>query len=89
MSDNKINITFEEYNKENFVVFFRKNGNNMGFTFQLYEFVAEMDYWGFPNEIVNANDEYGFLFNQSTNKEYLTMEINRFIKHNDLEQYEN
>ena len=86
MSDNKINIICEDFDKDNIILFFEKNGINMCFTFGLYEFENEMEYWDMPTKLKNYNGKMGFVFDKNINRTDLKIEIDRFIKHNNLEK---
>ncbi|PDY32264.1 hypothetical protein COO17_31215, partial [Bacillus wiedmannii] len=48
MNDTKINIIYEDFDKDNIIIFFEKKGRNMCLTFGLYEFENEMEYWDMP-----------------------------------------
>lgn len=84
MNNPKINIIYEDFDKDNIILFFEKNGINMCFTFGLYEFENEMEYWDMPTKLTEYNGKIGFVFDKNINRIDLEMEIDRFIKHNDL-----
>ncbi|MBU3102406.1 MULTISPECIES: hypothetical protein [Clostridium] len=88
MNESKINVIYEDFDKDNIIVFFEKNGKNIYFTFGLYEFESEMEYWDMPTKLKKYNDKTGFVFDKNFNKGDLEMEINRFIKHNELDKLE-
>jgi hypothetical protein len=86
MNNSKINIIYEEFDKDNIIVFIEKNGKNICFTFGLYEFESEMTYWDMPTKLKKYNGKIGFIFDKNINRNDLEMEVSRFIKHNDLDK---
>jgi len=84
MNNSKINIIYEEFDKDNVIAFFEKDGENMCFTFGLYEFENEMTYWGLPTKFKKYNEKMGFIFDKNINRSDLEMEVSRFVKHNGL-----
>lgn len=84
MINPKINIIYEDFDKDSIILFFDKDGLNMCFTFGLYEFENEMEYWDIPTKLKKYNGKMGFVFDKNINRTDLEMEIARFIKHNDL-----
>lgn len=43
-----------------------------------------MEYWDIPTKLKKYNGKMGFIFDKNINRIDLEMEIDRFIKHNDL-----
>ncbi|MED4651245.1 hypothetical protein [Bacillus pseudomycoides] len=86
MNNPKINIIYEDFDKDNIILFFNKNGRNMCLTFGLYEFENEMEYWDMPTKLKKCNGKMGFVFDKNINRVDLEIEIDRFIKHNDLDK---
>lgn len=84
MNNTKINIIYEEFDNDNIILFFERNGRNICLTFGLYEFENDMEYWDMPTKIMKYNDKLGFIFDKNINRVDLEMEIERFIRHNDL-----
>ncbi|CAM4410006.1 hypothetical protein BAMA_24690 [Bacillus manliponensis] len=80
-----INIIYEEFDKDHVILYVEKNGRNMFLTFGLYEFENEMEYWDIPTKLANYNGKMGFVFDKSIDRTILEMEIERFIKHNELD----
>jgi hypothetical protein len=88
MNNSKINIIYEEFDKDNIIIFFEKNGQNMCFTFGLFEFESEMNYWDMPTKLEKYNGKLGYIFNKNIDRSDLEMEIVRFIRHNGLEKFD-
>ena len=84
MNDTKINIIYEDFDKDNIIIFFFYFGRIMCLTFGLSVFVYVMEYWDMPTKLKKYNGEIGFIFDKNINRIDLEMEIARFIKHNDL-----
>lgn len=79
MINTKINIIYEDFDKDNIILFFEKKGINMSLTFGLYEFENEMEYWDMPTKLKKHNGRMGFVFDKNINRTDLEMEIDRFI----------
>ena len=86
MNDDKINVIYNDFDEHNIIVSFKKGDKNICFIFGLYEFESEMEYWDMPTKLKKYNGENGFVFSKSIDKADLEMEINRFIKHNELDK---
>lgn len=80
----KIDISFVEYDAENFVVFLKRNSINLFMDFGLCSFEDEMEYWDMPTKLIDFMGETGFLFSNKTDKMELKDEIQRFANHNDI-----
>ncbi|TRW21922.1 hypothetical protein FL857_11945 [Criibacterium bergeronii] len=84
----KIKIIINEFDNENLIVYFEKKGKNIWKVLSLFDFVAEMDYWGMPTQFKKVNDKGGFIFSNKIDRNLLKSEINRFIYDNKIEEQE-
>jgi hypothetical protein len=82
----KIDILYKSYDKDNTIVFFESNGEDIGFEFALCEFVSEMNHWDLPTQIGELNGKKGYVFSNHIPKDDIETEISRFIKHNTLDE---
>ena len=85
MNNNKINIIFEDFDKNHVIVFLEKNGKDMSFIFAIYEFLNEMEYWDLPTKLESHNGKLGFVFAKNIDRTILELEIKCFIKQYDLD----
>lgn len=76
----KIDILSYPYDAEHFVVFFTRNGHDLGFKFAICEFLRDMDYLGFDCRAKSIDGKTGFIFHNSTEKEDIIFEAERFMK---------
>ena len=81
----EVKISYMPFDKDSIIVFFERDGKDIGFEFALCEFVNEMSHWNMPTQIREINGKKGYIFSKSIPQEKIEMEIFRFIKHNDLE----
>lgn len=84
MDNQNITIKINNYDSDNIIIFFEKNGKNVWKTFGLFNFRDEMDYWGMPAILKEVNGNNGFVFSKDLDLELLKSEINRFIYDNKL-----
>lgn len=75
----KIDIISQPYDAEHFIVFFSKNGRDMGFKFLICEFNREMEYLLYNCKVETNNGKTGFIFPNSTSIEDVIFEAERFI----------
>lgn len=80
----KIDINFNMFDENHYVVIVKRNKVNLFLNFGLCSFEEEMEHWDMPTKLVNYKGEEGFLFKKSINKEEVRDEIERFAKHNDI-----
>lgn len=85
-NETNIKITFEDFDKDNLIVFIEKNGKNIGLTLGLFDFQDWMEYWDIPTNPENRNGKIGFVFNKKdcTSVEMKT-EIINFMKEYNLD----
>lgn len=84
----KIKIIINEFDDENLIVYFEKEGKNIWKVFSLFDFMADMDYWGMATKFKKVNGNEGFIFSNKIDKELLKLEIDRFIYDNKIEEQE-
>ncbi|HEY9060639.1 MAG TPA: hypothetical protein VIO64_09080 [Pseudobacteroides sp.] len=84
MDNQNITIKINNYDSDNIIIFFEKNGKNIWKTFGLFNFRDEMDYWEMPTQLKEVNGNNGFVFSKDIDLELLKSEINRFIYDNKL-----
>ncbi|MGR5961587.1 hypothetical protein ACT7DN_04635 [Bacillus paranthracis] len=53
MNDTKINIIYEDFDKDNIIIFLKKTEETCALLFGLYEFENEMEYWDMPTKLKN------------------------------------
>ncbi|MDB2154096.1 hypothetical protein [Clostridium butyricum] len=82
----KIKIIINEFDDENLIVYIEKEGKNIWKVLSLFDFVAEMEYWGMTTQFKKVNGKGGFIFSNKIDKDLLKSEINRFIYDNKLEE---
>ncbi len=81
---NKINISFKNYNEDHYFVKFTKDNKNIALDLELCEFSADMTHWEIPTQVVEKDNEVGFLISKKVSKERIELEIDRFINEYEL-----
>lgn len=75
----KIDIISQPYDAGHFIVFFTKNGQDIGFKFHICEFDREMEYLFYDCKAKVYDGKTGFIFPNSTSIEDIIFEAERFI----------
>ena len=75
----KIDITKQSYDTKHFIIYFSKNGKDVGFSFHVCGFNKEMEYLLYDCKVNINNGKTGFIFPNSTSYEDVIREIERFI----------
>ena len=75
----KIDIIKQPYDSEHFIIYFSKNGIDIGVRFHICEFNKEMEYLLYDCKVDVNNGKTGFIFSSSTSYEYVIREVERFI----------
>lgn len=86
MGQNNINVSIDNYDDDNIIVYFEKDGKNVWKTFGLYNFRDEMDFWGMPSLLKEVKGKNGFVFSNKIDIDLLKSEIDRFIYDNKLNE---
>lgn len=81
---NKIDISYENYDKEYYFVRVKRNNESLVLDFELCEFSSEMSYWNIPTKVVEKDGEVGFAISNRISKERIELEIDRFINEYEL-----
>lgn len=75
----KVDILSQPYDNEHFVVFFMKDGRDIGMHFAVCGFDEEMDDLLFDCIIEKVGGKLGFIFNNSTPMSIIKCTVDRFI----------
>ena len=81
---NKIDISYEKYDKEYYFVRVKRNNESLVLDFEICEFSSEMSYWNIPTKGVEKDGEVGFAISNKIAKERIELEIDRFINEYEL-----
>ena len=75
----KIDITKQPYDTKHFIIYFSKNGKDIGFSLHICEFNKEMESLLYDCKVDVNNEKTGFVFPNSTSYEDVIREAERFI----------
>jgi len=82
----KIDITIEEYDKDNVIVFVESQGKNIWFTLGIMQFEDDMEHWDKPTYTKEVAGRKGFVFSRKIDTKLLLLEIRGFITQFKLEE---
>ena len=80
-----IEISIENYNEENNIIFIEKGNKNIWGIMSMMQFEDDMEYFGIKIELKEFIGKKGYIFSKNIDKELVYLETKRFIEDHDLE----